>query len=397
MKRKRSIRDLDLSGQRVLLRADLNVPLNDGAVADDSRIRAVIPTIQYLVDQGASVIVCSHLGRPGGSAQEALSLQPVAERLSACLRRPVRMAPDVLGRQVRNLASALQPGEILMLENLRFHRGEEANNASFAARLARLADVYVNEAFGTAHRAHASTEGVAQLLPAAAGLLLERELEQLTGVLGVHGQKSGVVSGGAKISEKLPLLVVLTAGAKCLCIGGAMANTFLLAQGMAVGASLVEPEMLEAARDVLASAEKAGCAVCLPVDGVIAQGPAQPPRARPVVFANEPVPDGWMLFDVGPRTVEIFKNALAGMDVVVWNGPLGLFEREAFAGGTRALVRALAASSARTIACGGETVQAVINSGLAEQFTHLSTGGGAALALLEARELPAIAALPDAG
>ena len=397
MKRKRSIRDLDLSGQRVLLRADLNVPLNDGAVADDSRIRAVAPTIEMLLEQGAAVVVCSHLGRPGGSVHEALRLGPVAERLAACLRHPVRMAPDGLGRPVQNLAGALQPGEVLMLENLRFHRGEEANAARFAARLARLADVYVNDAFGTAHRAHASTEGVAHLLPSAAGLLLQRELEQLSGAVGVRGQKSGVVSGGAKVSDKLPLLSALAASAQCLCIGGAMANTFLLAQGVAVGASLAEPEILEAARDVLASAQRSGCAVYLPVDGVIARGPTQPPRARPVVLANEPIPDGWMLLDVGPRTVETFKDALAGMDVVVWNGPLGLFEHEAFAGATRALARALADASARTIVCGGETVQAVRDSGLAAQFTHLSTGGGAALALLEGRDLPAIAALPDVG
>lgn len=392
--RKQTVEDLDVRDRRVLLRADFNVPLRDGQVADDTRIRAALPTIQYLMAHGASVIVCSHLGRPGGRVAKELSLRPVADRLSALLGVAVALAPTVVGRRVEAQVSALEPGQVLLLENVRFHREEEKNTPSFAARLAKMADVYVNDAFGVAHRAHASTEGVAHLLPSAAGLLMAKELAVLGGVLTSDTGRLALVSGGAKVSDKLRLLRLVVDRADVLCVGGAMANTFLLARGVAIGTSLAEPEMVEEARAILSAAE-GKCEVVLPVDCVIAQGPDQPPRARPLLLEEEPVPERWAILDIGPRTVSLFLEKLQPAEVVIWNGPLGLCEREAFAGGTRALARQLVELEARTIVCGGETVQAVRDAGVAEAVTHLSTGGGAALELLEGQALPAVAALPD--
>ena len=398
--KKKTVRDLDVRGRRVLVRADLNVPLRAGAVADDSRIRATLPTLEFLLENKATVVACSHLGRPQGKVRAELRLRPVAERLQVLLRRRVRMASDSVGPDVKAAVKALEPGEVLLLENLRFHPGEEDNERRFARLLAQPVELYVNDAFGAAHRAHASTEAIAHLLPSAAGLLMEREIENLANVFPANGRRRGqavtVVSGGAKVSDKLGLLRALVQKANSLCIGGAMANTFLLAQGMAVGASLAEPSLVEEARELLSAAEQEGCEVLLPVDGVIARGPEQPPRARPLVFAEESVPEGWQIFDVGPRTIERFRGALESADVVVWNGPLGLFEREAFAGGTRWLARALAGLEGKTIVCGGETLQAVAEAGVADRLTHVSSGGGAALELLEGRELPGLAVLPDA-
>lgn len=393
---KRTVRDLDVAGKRVLVRVDFNVPLQDGEVADDSRIRAALPTLRYLLEQGAALIVCSHLGRPGGRPDDKLRLAPVAKILGALLNVDVQMASNSVGVKVERLAAALSPGNVMLLENLRFHGKEVANDAGFAAQLAKLADVYVNDAFGCAHRAHASTEGVAHILPSAAGLLMEAEVGYLGSVFSASTGRVAVVSGGAKVSGKLGLLHALIEKADVACIGGAMANTFLLAQGVKVGASLAEPEMVDEARAILEEARQHGCEVVLPLDGVIAQGVDQPPRARPIVFQDEGVPDGWIIFDVGPRTVTRFLEALAGADLVVWNGPLGVFEREAFAGGTRALARALAGLDATTIVCGGETLQAVDSAGVSEKITHLSTGGAAALELLQGRTLPGLAALPDA-
>jgi phosphoglycerate kinase len=391
---KQTVEDIDVRRRRVLVRADFNVPLRDGQVADDSRIRAALPTIQYLLAHEASVIVCSHLGRPNGRVVKALSLRPVAERLSALLGVRVDLASSVVGRKVETRVAALQPGQVLLLENVRFHRNEETNGKLFAERLAKLADVYVNDAFGTAHRAHASTEGVAHLLPSVAGLLMAKELDALGGVLEGAGRKA-VVSGGAKVRDKLGLLRHVVDHADVLCVGGAMANTFLLAQGVEVGKSLVEREMVEEAQAIL-SAAKGKCEVVLPVDCVIAEGPDQPPRARPLLFEEESVPQDWAILDIGPKTVGLFMEALKRADVVIWNGPLGLFERGAFSGGTRELARKLAELEARTIVCGGETVQAVREAGVADAITHLSTGGGAALELLEGRTLPGVAVLADA-
>ena len=402
--KKRTVRDLDLQGKRVLLRADFNVPLHagpdgDSAVADDTRIRGALPTVEYCIDRGASVVACSHLGRPQGRVDEALRLGPIAKHLGRLLARPVQNAPDCVGPEVQSLVEALQPGQVLLLENLRFHAEEEANDAGFAAQLAAFAEVYVNDAFGAVHRAHSSIEGVAHLLPAAAGLLLARELEALGSVFaddaGASPTTSAVVSGGAKVSTKLGLLRSVVKHAQAVCIGGAMANTFLVADGVDVADSLVEPEMVEQAREITAAAAAAGCTLLLPLDAVVARNADSPAQARPVNLADERVPAGHAILDVGPRTIEHFSVALAEADTVVWNGPLGLFEKQAFAGGTRALAEVIAELSARTIVAGGETAQAVIEAGVADRIDHISTGGGAALELLEGRELPGVAALPD--
>jgi phosphoglycerate kinase len=399
MMRKRSLRDLDVAGKRVLLRADFNVPLaQDGdvrRVADDSRIRGAVPTIEYLREHGAAVIACSHLGRPRGVVRDELRLAPVADLLGRLIGAPVRTVDDCVGPDVEAAAAALAPGDVLLLENLRFHPEEEANDAGFAARLAAPADRYVNDAFGAAHRAHASVDAVARLLPSAAGLLLEAEIERLAGVFAGDGAVA-FVSGGAKVSDKLGLLHSVVARADVLCIGGAMANTFLLANGTEVAASLAEPDMADEARAIQAEAEQHGCRLILPVDAVIAQGPDQPPRARPLQLAEETLPPDWRILDIGPRSIEQFGAALRDVGTVIWNGPMGLFEREAFAGGTRALARLLAGLRADVVVAGGETLAATAQAGVADRMAHRSTGGAAALALIEGRSLPGIEALPDA-
>lgn len=394
--RKRSVRDLDVQGKRVLLRLDLNVPLDGGRVLDDTRISAAIPTIRHLLENGAAVICCSHLGRPQGERDPEYDLTPAAVRLARLLGQSVQMAPDCVGEIAGQMAAALKPGDVMVLQNLRFHAEEEADDPEFAHRLASLADCYVNDAFGAAHRAHASTHAVVQFLPSAAGLLLERELDVLGPIARGRAGRLAVITGGAKISDKLELLDNLLGKARVLCIGGAMANTFLHACGEPMAASLLEAEMAEQALAILANADKRRCRVLLPVDAVIAGGADQPPRARPLVFAEEDVPSGWQVLDVGPQTVEAFGKAVAECDTVVWNGPLGLFEREAFSGGTQAMAAALAPLDAKTIVCGGETAAALSRFRLARKMTHVSTGGGAALELLQGAELPGIAVLPDA-
>ena len=392
---KRSVRDLDLDGRRVLLRLDLNVPMDGARVLDDTRIAAAAPTVRYLLDHGASVICCSHLGRPRGRRDPQHDLTPAAVRLARTLKMNIGMAPDCIGPVATEMAHSLKRGEVLVLQNLRFHEEEEANDFDFAAQLADLADVYVNDAFGAAHRAHASTTAVAEMLPAAAGLLLEREITALEPI--AHGDvgKLGFVCGGAKVSDKLTLLERLAQRASAIAIGGAMANTFLLARGLPTGASLLEPEMVDAANDIAATADAENCELVIPVDCVIARGADQPPRARPLVFAEEALPEDWQILDVGPQTIENFVNAINDCDTVVWNGPLGLFEREAFSGGTRAMAEALSKLEADTIICGGETAAAVAQYNLTRKMTHVSTGGGAALEYLQGIELPGIAALPD--
>ena len=392
---KLSVRDLDLDGRRVLLRLDLNVPMDGARVLDDTRIAAAAPTVKYLLDRGASVICCSHLGRPRGRRDPSFDLTPAAVRLARTLKMNVAMAPDCIGEVATEMAGALKPGEVLVLQNLRFHQEEEANDPDFAAQLADLADIYVNDAFGAAHRAHASTTAVAELLPSAAGLLLEREIAVLDPIAHGNVGKLGFVCGGAKVSDKLALLATLAQRADALAIGGAMANTFLLARGLPTGASLLEPEMVDAANDIAATAEAEDCQLLIPVDCVIARGADQPPRARPLVFTEEELPDEWQILDVGPQTIENFVNAVKDCDTIVWNGPLGLFEREAFSGGTRAMAEAISKLEANTIICGGETAAAVAQYNLTRKMTHVSTGGGAALEYLQGIELPGIAALPD--
>ena len=393
----RSVRDAAVSGKRVLVRVDFNVPLKGGEVADDTRIRAALPTIAALRGQGARVVLCSHLGRPKG-VDPALSLAPVARRLAALLGAPVALAPDCVGEAVAASVSALAPGAVVLLENVRFHAEEEQNDPAFAKALAAPFDLYVNDAFGAAHRAHASTEGVARLLPAYAGLLLEKELAVLGGLLGAPARPFLAIVGGAKVSSKLDVLQALLARVDTLAIGGGMANTFLAATGHPIGRSLAEPDRMPEAERILDAAARANKAVLLPTDVVVAASAdaAGAPSAR--VVAAGGVPADVAIVDIGPRTLEAYGAAIEGARTIFWNGPVGVFEIPAFASGTRAIARLLAAASARgatTVVGGGESVQAVEEAGLAPKMTHVSTGGGASLELIEGKVLPGVAAIPD--
>ena len=391
-----SIRDLDLDGKRVLLRLDLNVPMDSGRVLDDTRVRAAAPTVRFALERGASVIVCSHLGRPHGERNPAFDLTPVAVRLARTLKMNVRMAPDCIGDVASQMSAQLNPGDVMVLQNLRFHEEEEENDEDFAAQLSDLADIYVNDAFGAAHRAHASTHAVAQLLPAAGGLLLDREIAALEPIRNGNAGKLGFVCGGAKVSDKLALLERLSELSDVIAVGGAMANTFLLTRGLPTGSSLLEQDMVEAANEIVAIAQDEQCDLLIPSDCVIAHGADEPPRAKPLVFDEEELPEDWKIFDVGPATVEAFTEAVKDCDTVVWNGPLGLFEREAFSGGTRAMAEALSKmEDATTVICGGETAAAVAQFRLASKMSHVSTGGGAALEYLQGLDLPGIAVLPE--
>lgn len=390
---KKTIRDIDVAGKRVLVRADLNVPLEDGHVTDDTRIRESLPTIRALLDGGAAVIVCSHLGRPKGPTP-SLSLAPVAARLEELLARPVRFVPACVGDVAEAAARQARPGDVLLLENLRFHSEEEKNDPAFAARLAALADLFVNDAFGAAHRAHASTEGVTHHLPAVAGLLMEEEVRYLSALVASPPKPFAAVVGGAKVSTKIAAIDHLLPKLDILVLGGGMANTFLRANGIDTRASLVEDDQVEVARGILARAAERGVAVHLPVDVVVAERLAADAPARTV--AVEAVPEGMMILDIGPRTVERFTAALRDARAILWNGPMGVFELEPFSGGSFALARALANLEATTVVGGGETAAVVARLGLAEEFTHVSTGGGASLEMLEGRTLPGVAALQDA-
>ncbi|MCY3506299.1 MAG: phosphoglycerate kinase [Chloroflexi bacterium] len=391
---KQTVRDISIQGERVLLRADLNVPLEDGAVADDTRIRESLPTIQYLVAGGASVLVCSHLGRPKGERHPDLSLAPVGERLAELLGQPVAFAEDCIGAPAVDAAQSLGAGDVALLENLRFHPEEEANDRVFAAVLGTLATVYVNDAFGAAHRAHASTVGVANLLPGVAGLLLEKEVRYLGSLVADPPRPFAAIVGGAKVSTKIAAIDHLLPKLDRLLVGGGMANTFLKAKGVDVGASLVEDDLLDMARDILARADAAGVTVSLPEDAVVAAKLS--PDAEADTVPIDAFPPDRMILDVGPATLTSFEAALADSAAVVWNGPLGVFEIEQFASGSFGLARALAELDATTVVGGGETAAVVARSGLAERFTHVSTGGGASLEMLEGRELPGVAALLDA-
>lgn len=387
---KKTVKDIDLKNKRVLMRVDFNVPMADGKVTDDKRIRAALPTMQYVLDQNASLILMSHLGRPKSASDSQFSLRAASEVLSTLLARPVKMAPDCVGPEVETMAKDLKPGEVLLLENTRFHPEEEKNDLDFAKRLASLGDVYVNDAFGSAHRAHASTEGVARFLPAVSGFLMEQELEYLGRAVANPEHPYIAILGGAKISDKI--LVVETLLAKCdkLIIGGGMANTFLAAQGLNMQDSLVEESSLETAKAIMAkSADK----LILPVDAVIADKFAEDANTQ-IVDVGE-IPAGWRMLDVGPKTVSVYQAALSGAKLVVWNGPVGVFEMPKFAEGTYALARMLAESNAVTVIGGGDSASAVKKAGVAKQMTHVSTGGGASLEFLEGKELPGVAALMD--
>ena len=385
---KKTVRDLDLKGKRVLMRVDFNVPMKDGAVTDDKRIRASLPTIQYVLEQGASLILMSHLGRPKGGPDPELSLKAAAEALGKLLERPVRMAPDCVGPEVETMARALKPGDVLMLENVRFHKEEEKNDPDFARRLAALGEVYVNDAFGSAHRAHASTEGVARYLPAVSGFLMEQELEYLSKATDNPQHPYIAILGGAKISDKIAVIENLLKKCDRLIIGGGMANTFLAAKGYAMADSLVEADAVETARQILA---KAGDRLLLPVDAVI--GDKFEADAATQVVSVDKVPSGWRVMDIGPKSLEAFQAALKGAKLVVWNGPMGVFEFPKFAEGTFALAKYLAEVGAITVIGGGDSASAVKKAGVAKKMTHVSTGGGASLEFLEGKILPGVAAL----
>jgi len=390
-----SVDQLDLAGKRVFLRVDLNVPLEDGRVAEDTRIRAVVPTIEHCLKAGASVILASHLGRPGGTVDPRYSLAPVAARLEELLGRPVPLLPDCAGPEVEAAAAALNPGDIVLLENLRFNPGEEANDPEFARRLAALAEVYVDDAFAAAHRAHASTEGIARFLrPAAAGLLMARELEALGRIFERPERPVAAVLGGAKVSDKLALVEHLLTRVDALLVGGGMAFTFLAALGYGVGRSLLEADRLEAARGILARARSLGVRVRLPVDVIAAPSPDSTDGIRTVGVRE--IPDELMGLDIGPLTVAQFGAALQGAKTVVWNGPMGVFEKPAFAAGTLGVARAVAGCGAFSVIGGGDTIAAVRQGGVIDRIGYISTAGGAFLEFLEGRVLPGVAALDEA-
>ena len=393
---KLTIRDADVAGKRVFVRVDYNVPLADGKVTDDSRIRASIPTITALIRGGASVILASHLGRPDGKVQDSLRLRPVGQRLTELLRRNVPVTGDALGVGTEDAVKRLRPGELLLLENLRFHPEEEKNDPAFAAALAAYADIYVNDAFGTAHRAHASTVGIAKLLPAYAGLLMEREIEMLSKLLEAPEHPFAAILGGAKVSDKIAVIDNLLTKVDMLVLGGGMANTFLLAQGKAIGKSLAEPDRADDARRILATAAKNGVRVVLPVDVVVAKEVTRGTEYK--TLQAEKIPASWHIVDLGKASQELMVDALSEMKTVFWNGPLGVFEIPSFAHGTKAVARMLADradAGATVVVGGGDSVAAVRQQGLAERMTHISTGGGASLEFLEGRELSGVSVLLD--
>ena len=385
---KKTVKDIDLKGKRVFMRVDFNVPMQDGKVTDDKRIRASLPTIQYVLDQGASLILMSHLGRPKGGPSPEFSLKAAAETLSGLLGRPVQMAPDCVGPEVEKMAGALKPGQVLMLENTRFHAGEEKNDLDLAKQMAALGEVYVNDAFGSAHRAHSSTEGVARFLPAVSGFLMEQELEYLGRATANPEHPYIAILGGAKISDKIAVVENLLQKCDRLLIGGGMANTFLAARGYNMQDSLVESGSLEVAKDILS---RAGDKLMLPVDAVVADKFEADAQSK--VTAVDKVPAGWRVMDIGPKTVEAFRAALRGARLIVWNGPMGVFEMPRFAEGTFAMAKALADSGATTVIGGGDSASAVKKAGVTKKMTHVSTGGGASLEFLEGKELPGVAAL----
>ena len=394
---KKTIRDILVAGKRVLVRVDFNVPLDaELHITDDTRIKAAIPTIQYLLDQGAAVILMSHLGRPKGQVVDSMRLTPVAKRLSELLGRPVQMAADCVGPEVEALAKALQPGQVLLLENLRFHKEEEKNDLDFARQLASLGEIYVNDAFGTAHRAHASTEGVTHYLPGVAGFLMEKEINFLGSALENPRRPFAAIIGGAKVSDKIAVLERLINMVDVLLIGGGMANTFLKAQGYEIGDSLFEEGKVDVARDLLTKAHQRDLKFLLPTDVVIADRFAADATSK--VVAIDQVSRGWRIMDIGPETITAFSRALEGAQTIVWNGSLGVAEMPAFARGTVALIEILAERTkdgATTIIGGGDSAAVVDQVGAADQMTHVSTGGGASLELLEGRVLPGVAALQD--
>ncbi|MBP0010207.1 MULTISPECIES: phosphoglycerate kinase [unclassified Roseofilum] len=388
----------DLSGKKVLMRADFNVPIDNGSITDDTRIRAALPTIQDLTGKGAKVILTSHFGRPKGKVNESMRLTPVAQRLSELLGKEVKKTNDCIGDEVAAAVASMNDGDVVLLENVRFHAGEEANDPEFVKQLASIADLYVNDAFGTAHRAHASTEGVTKYLkPSVAGFLIEKELQYLQAAIESPQRPLAAIIGGSKVSSKIGVIETLLEKCDKLLIGGGMIFTFYKARGLNVGKSLVEEDKLELAKSLEAKAKERGVDLLLPTDVVLADNFAADANSQTV--SVDAIPDGWMGLDIGPDSVETFKAALADCKTVIWNGPMGVFEFENFAKGTEAIARSLAEltkTGASTIIGGGDSVAAVEKVGVADQMSHISTGGGASLELLEGKELPGIAALDEA-
>ena len=395
---KLSIRDLDVSSKEVLMRVDFNVPLKDGAITDDTRIQGAVPSIRQLISSGAKLVLCSHLGRPQGGPEAKFSLAPAAARLGEILGQTVQLAPDCIGEEVAALRAALQPGQVLLLENTRFYPAEEANDSAFAGQLAGTAEIYVNDAFGTAHRAHASTEGVTHFVKQSAmGLLMERELEYLDGKLQNPEKPFLVIMGGAKVSDKIQVINALMEKADAFLIGGAMANTFRKAQGYATGNSRVEADKLALALDILAKAKEKGVRFLLPADTRVTQEFREGAETQVTAPYEQggATPDGWEGIDIGDVVIEEFCKEVATAKTIIWNGPMGVFEIESFAKGTRAIAEAMAKSDAVTIVGGGDSVTAVNQFGLDDQMTFISTGGGASLELLEGKVLPGVAALTE--
>ena len=390
---KKSVKDIDVSGKRVLVRCDFNVPLQDGKITSDKRIVASLPTIKYLIDHHAKVILCSHLGRPKGEFKPEFSLAPVAARLSELLGQDVKMAKDVIGDSAKELAAGLKDGEVMLLENVRFHAEETKNDPAFSKALASLADIYVNDAFGSAHRAHSSTTGVADYLPAVCGFLIQKEIEFMGGALEQPKRPLVAILGGAKVSDKIAVINNLLEKADTIIIGGGMAYTFMKAQGYEIGKSLLEADRLDYAKDMIKKAEEKGVKFLLPVDNYCAAEFSA--DAEPVLVEGS-IPAELMGMDIGPKTVEVFSAAVKGAGTIVWNGPMGVFEFDAFANGTKAMAKALAESGAVTIVGGGDSAAAVEKLGFADKITHISTGGGASLEFLEGKELPGVACLLDA-
>lgn len=390
---KKTLRDIETAGKRVLVRVDFNVPIEKGVITDETRIISALPTIKYLIDKGAQVIILTHLGRPKGKITPECSVKPVAERLSALLGQEVFFAKDCGGEDSVRTIAKMKPGQVALLENTRFYPGEEKNDPEMSRSLAKLADIYINDAFGAAHRAHASTEGVAHYLPAVAGLLMEKEISVLKGVLNNHGTPFIAIMGGAKISDKIPVMRNLLGKVDAFLVGGGMANTLLKAAGKAIGKSLVEDDVLGEAAGIIKEAKKANVKLLLPQDVVLTREIKADAEAK--VASVDEVPEDWMIVDIGPKTQEMFVGMLGQAATILWNGPLGVYEIEQFAKGTVTIAHAIADSPAQAIVGGGDVVAAVEKAGLADKIYHISTGGGASLEFLEGRTLPGLAALLD--
>lgn len=390
---KKTVEDLDVAGKKVLVRCDFNVPLSDGKITSDKRIVASLPTIKYLIKNGAKVILCSHLGRPKGEFKPEFSLAPVAARLSELLGQEVKMAKDVVGESAQSLAASLKDGEVMLLENVRFHKEETKNDPEFSKKLASLADLYVNDAFGSAHRAHSSTTGVADYLPSACGYLIQKEIEFMGNALANPKRPLVAILGGAKVSDKIGVITNLLDKCDTIIIGGGMAYTFMKALGYEIGTSLLEADRVDDAKAMMETAKAKGVKFIIPVDNKV--GKEYDPNTEAMVISSDNIPEGWMGLDIGPKTQALFTDAIKGSGTVIWNGPMGVSEWENFAAGTIAVAKAVAESGAISIIGGGDSAAAVQKLGFADKMSHISTGGGASLEFLEGKELPGIAALSD--